>query len=47
MKLTVIDNLNLAPDDGVTYSVETSVGSIRIASGAANFTLSLYAYGWR
>lgn len=47
MKLTVIDNLNLAPDDGVTYSVETSVGSIRIASGAANFTLSLSAYGWR
>lgn len=47
MKLNIVDNLEIAPDDGVNYMVELSVGSFRIASGASSGTLSLSASGWK
>ena len=47
MKLNIVDNLDIAPDEGINYIVELSVGSFRIASGASSGTLSLSAYGWR
>jgi hypothetical protein len=47
MKLNIVDNLDIAPDEGINYMVELSVGSFRIASGASSGTLSLSAYGWR
>lgn len=47
MKLNIVDNLDIAPDDGVNYMVELSVGSFRIASGASSGTLSLSASGWK
>lgn len=47
MKLNIVDNLEIAPDDGINYLVESSVGSFRIASGASSGTLSLSANAWR
>ena len=47
MKLTVVDNLEIAPDDGISYSVESSVGSLRIPAGSSSATLSLTAYAYK
>lgn len=47
MKLNIVDNLEIAPDDGVSYSVESSVGSLRIPAGSSSATLSLTAYAYK
>ena len=47
MKLNIVDNLEIAPDDGISYSVESSVGSLRIPAGSSSATLSLTAYAYK